>query len=302
MSTPDIHQKRIDHINLLTLGDRRNPPLVLIHGIRDVSWSLIPVAAVFSDNYFVVIPDLRGHGDSEKPGNYAIHQFIFDLENLLRQLNLGPVNLFGHSLGGHIVIRTAALYPELVQRLIVVEGLGPPERPGEASQQSDFRHYADRLHRSMRLHRRLRPLPSAEFAAERILANNPRISPEFARWLVEHSTEWVEGELHWKFDARVEQLWLSNENPDSREYYRQVQCPTLVVNADLAHEYWTRQISIPGWSGRYSDAELKRKVSSFPNAELVHMKHAGHMTHYDAPMDLAREMQSFFDSSNLGSL
>ncbi len=299
MITTDVQQRRIDHLNLLTLGDPDHPPLVMVHGIRDVAWSLVPVAQRLANQYYVILPDLRGHGDSEKPGNYAMHQFIFDLENLLEQLNLSDVALLGHSLGGHIVIRTTAMYPDRISRLIVVEGLGPPARPFDSSFETQLKFHADRLRQEMKLHRRLRSLPSHAFAVERIIANNPRIAPEFARWLVQKSTELVEGELFWKFDARVSQLWLSDPGDDSRQYYQQVKCPTLIVNADLACDYWTRQMPIPGWDGRYSDAELAEKTGSFPLGSLIHLPQAGHMVHYDAAPELAREVQEFLDSVNL---
>ena len=110
-------------LNLCAWGDPAAPPLVLLHGVRDHarSWDLI--AAAFADRHYVLAPDLRGHGDSEwaKGGFYPTEGYVFDLAELGERL--GRFALIGHSLGGNIGLRYAALYPEKVRRIVAIEGL-----------------------------------------------------------------------------------------------------------------------------------------------------------------------------------
>ena len=117
-------------------GHREAPPLVLVHGIQDFALSLGPIAEPFADRYRVIAFDLRGHGDSDKPGAYTFSHYLADLHGLLQQLELERPLLAGHSLGGQIVTHYAGVFPEVPRAVVSIEGLGPPFRgmdmPGEA--------------------------------------------------------------------------------------------------------------------------------------------------------------------------
>ena len=296
MTEPD--RRRVESagvaLNVLTLGDPRNPPLVIVHGIRDVAASLLVIAQPLADRWYVVLPELRGHGDSGNSGNYSIWQFIYDLYRVIDLLALSAPVVVGHSLGGQIAAQHAAMFPEQVRALVIVEGLGPPERPVEVDAAARLIAQRQQLLATMQLPERARPLPSVAFAAQRLQANNPRLSHERARWLAEHGTAVADdGNLYWKFDQRVSQIWLTTDPQLDRKRWRQVQCATLIVTADLAHEYWTSQMSIPSWDGRFSEGELAQRVRCFRNAAHVRIANAGHMVHFDAPEQLVDTIERF---------
>src|SRR5690606_38837188 len=113
-------------LSVLELGPADGPPLVMLHGMRDVAWSLLPLAEPLSRRYRVVLPELRGHGASDRPGCYGIDHFLFDLHGVFARIVRAPAALFGHSLGGQIAARFAALFPHQVRAAVIVEGLGPP--------------------------------------------------------------------------------------------------------------------------------------------------------------------------------
>ena len=281
-------------LSVLTLGDRRNPPLVIVHGIRDVAASLLVIAQPLADRWFVVLPDLRGHGDSDNCGNYSIWQFVYDLYRVIEALDLTTPVVIGHSLGGQIASQHAAMFPEQVRALVIVEGLGPPLRGHEFD--ADARLLAQRaqLLSTLQLPERARPLPSVEFAADRLRANNPRLEPARALWLAEHGTAVAaDGQRYWKFDQRVVQIWLTTDPELNRTRWRQIQCAALVVTADLAHEYWSAQMTLPGWSGRFTDADLDARLQSFRNVTHVRITNAGHMVHFDAPEELVNTIEAF---------
>ena len=87
------------------------------------------IAEPLADRWYVVMPELRGHGDSDNSNYYAIWQFIYDLHRVIEALELEKAVVVGHSLGGQIAAHHAAMFPEEVRALVIVEGLGPPERP-----------------------------------------------------------------------------------------------------------------------------------------------------------------------------
>jgi len=116
-------------------GNPSAPPLLLLHGGRDHCRNWDWVAQALRDEYHVIAPDLRGHGDSawSASGHYTMANYIYDLAQLVHQQELAPLAIVAHSLGGNIASRYAGIYPEAVRRLVAIEGLGPPPRPPGAA-------------------------------------------------------------------------------------------------------------------------------------------------------------------------
>jgi pimeloyl-ACP methyl ester carboxylesterase len=103
------------------------PPLVLIHGITSssVMWEL--VGPQLARDHTVLAPDLLGHGQSAKPrGDYSMGAFASGIRDLVLSLELGPVTVVGHSLGGGVAMQFAYQFPERTERLALVSsgGLG----------------------------------------------------------------------------------------------------------------------------------------------------------------------------------
>ena len=91
------------------------------------------VARALADDYHIIAPDLRGHGDSAwtNDGQYSMSAYVYDLAQLIHQLKLAPLSIVAHSLGGNIATRYAGLYPENVRRFVNIEGAGADaEQPG----------------------------------------------------------------------------------------------------------------------------------------------------------------------------
>jgi pimeloyl-ACP methyl ester carboxylesterase len=283
-------------LSVLELGAADAPPLLMLHGMRDVAWSLLPTAEILARQYRVLLPELRGHGGSDQPGSYAIDHFLFDLYHVAEQLAARHAALFGHSLGGQIAARYAAVFPERVRALIMVEGLGPPARPGADDAAGVLREHGEHLLNVLGIPQSQRPLPDVAFAADRLLANNPRLDPVRALALAEHATRRsAAGDLVWAFDPRVRSVFLGVPHGDAERYWRQVRCPTLVVSGGLAHEYWRTQMSIE-WDGTFAPGELENRVRCFPDAEHVIVPDAGHMVHYDREDAVTHAVADFLES------
>ena len=108
-------------------GNPEAPPLVLVHGGQDHCRNWDWVAQDLRRDYHIIAPDLRGHGDSahSPSGEYGMSAYVYDLAQLIHQQGLAPVTIIAHSLGGNIALRYAGIYPENVDRLVAIEGLGP---------------------------------------------------------------------------------------------------------------------------------------------------------------------------------
>ncbi|MBX3707744.1 MAG: alpha/beta hydrolase [Pseudomonadales bacterium] len=283
-------------LSVLELGAADAPPLVMLHGMRDVAASLLPIAEPLAARYRVILPELRGHGDSDQAGGYTFEQYLFDLHKVMDTLELPDAHFFGHSLGGQILVRFAAVFPARVRTAILVEGLGPPERPGENDERFWLAGYGQHLLGVLGMPRRQRPLPDLEFAARRLLANNPRLAPERAGELAELATRVnAAGERVWTFDPLVGSVFVARtRRADTEVFWRHTRCPTLIVSGDLAYEYWGSQLGLE-WDGRFAPGELEARVRSFPNAEHVALAGAGHMVHFDQPEALTRATRDFLE-------
>jgi pimeloyl-ACP methyl ester carboxylesterase len=103
----------------LDIGGEANP-LLLLHGLTDSSLSFSGIAALLPGRR-LIIPDLRGHGSSASPNvGYSLADFAVDARLLLLKLGIGFVAVAGHSLGGMVAQRLAGLFPEMIERLILI--------------------------------------------------------------------------------------------------------------------------------------------------------------------------------------
>lgn len=104
-------------------GPARGPAVVCVHGLTANHTCWASVADALSPAHRLIAYDLRGRGESDKPGTgYSLAQHGEDLLGLLDHLGLRKAILVGHSLGAHIAVRFAAVHPERVAKLVLVDG------------------------------------------------------------------------------------------------------------------------------------------------------------------------------------
>ena len=111
-------------------ADASGTPVVAIHGITANHRSFSSLAARLEGPLLAV--DLRGRGGSrELPGPYGLAQHAEDVAAAMRSAGVADAIVVGHSMGAYVAVRLAAAHPELVQRLVLVDG-GLPLRPAPA--------------------------------------------------------------------------------------------------------------------------------------------------------------------------
>ena len=103
-------------------GDRRDPPLVLIHGFQaSLRWWDRVTPALARENHVIRI-DLLGHGGSEKPRDgYSMEEQGDLVAQVMERLNVRRAAVVGHSMGGQVVTALAERHPKLVGRLMVID-------------------------------------------------------------------------------------------------------------------------------------------------------------------------------------
>jgi len=124
----ELHLLRAEALRLAGRPLEDAPALVLPHGGRDHARSWDWVARDLRRDHHVIAPDLRGHGDSSWAigGHYTVAEFVLDIAQLLDTIDLFPVTIVGHSLGGAVALNYTAVYPDRVKKLVAIEGMGPP--------------------------------------------------------------------------------------------------------------------------------------------------------------------------------
>ncbi|MFD2578895.1 alpha/beta fold hydrolase [Novosphingobium colocasiae] len=105
-STPQPRSRFVDidgsRRHLVEWGEPGAPTVLLQHGMRDHARSWDWFASRLARDHHVVVPDLRGHGDSDwsAEGAYGLSDYVFDLAEIVASLGLAGFDLVGHSLGG----------------------------------------------------------------------------------------------------------------------------------------------------------------------------------------------------------
>ena len=170
-------------------GNPDAPPLLLLHGGRDHARSWDWVARDLRSRYHVIAPDLRGHGDSAWAigSNYHNYEFLYDLAQLVDVVagETGQVTMIGHSFGGSITSQYASAFPDRLERVVNIEGFGPPpelvERWSTTPIQEQTRNWVEQLRGiAARMPRRY---PTIRDAAQRMQQENPSLSEEQANHL-----------------------------------------------------------------------------------------------------------------------
>lgn len=184
-------------------GDASLQPLLALHGWLDNAGSFDALAPLLAQRWQVVALDFAGHGRSSHlpPGTwYHYVDYLDQLRAVFDHFGWTRADLLGHSLGGTLASLFAALYPERIGRLLLVEALGPLTAEADTSL-SQLRHALDERDGFAR-RRPLRVFATLDEAiAARMRAND--LSEAAARAIVVRGVVEVEGGWVWSSDPRL---------------------------------------------------------------------------------------------------
>ncbi len=265
-------------------GNPDAPPLLLIHGGRDHCRNWDWIAQRLQNDWHIIAPDLRGHGDSQwsTTGTYNMEGYVYDLAQLIDQQKLAPVTVIAHSLGGGIALRYAGIFPDKIKKLIAIEGLGPsPKMQSERDAQT----MAERMQKWVTKQRELsgrlpRRYANLEDAFKRMRDENKHLSEQQARHLTQYGVNQNEdGTYSWKFDNYVRVFPpVDMSRTDVAELWSRITCPTLLV---YGRESWA------------SNPETDGRLEYFKTARVESFAGAGHWVHHDRLEEFMRAATDF---------
>lgn len=185
-------------------GAKDRPLLLALHGWLDNANSFEPLAAYLMD-YQVLAIDWPGHGFSaHRPGHYPLHwiDYLYDLDALLGILPVQPVAIIGHSLGGIIASAYTAVFPEKVNKLILIEALSPlfePVTQAKSRLRKSFYQHEKYLAQKQR---QLKVYDTIDTAV-RARAHLTGLAEPWCRLLLERNMRTEGGGIGWRSDPRL---------------------------------------------------------------------------------------------------
>ena len=99
----------------------RGEPLIILHGLYGSSDNWLNIGKALSETYHVYLVDQRNHGYSPHSDKHNYYVMRDDLMEFMQSQGLEKANFLGHSMGGKTALFFAVAYPDMVQRLMVVD-------------------------------------------------------------------------------------------------------------------------------------------------------------------------------------
>ena len=260
-------------------------PILATHGWLDNAATFDLLAPLLPGRPLIAV-DLPGHGLSDpRPGGMRYHtlDYLDDLFAVMDRLSPDrPLTLLGHSLGAGLSLLLAGCLPERVDRLVLIDGLGPlaaePERFPELTRQAleSFRDQSGAR----------RPVVSLEVAvqARRNGMTGP-LSEQAARRLCERSLEQVEdGQLYWRSDKRLRLPSLTRfSEAQVRAAIASVTAPVLCIHGDRG---------LPALSPGYLE-----RLQGFRQVQVETLPGGHHLHLDDCPAQVAELISVFLSSA-----
>lgn len=254
--------KNTMELNFKSLG--QGNPIVVLHGLFGMLDNWMHLGKLLAEEYSVYLVDLRNHGKSPHTDEHSYDLMTDDVVRFMEGQWLHRASVLGHSMGGKVAMQLALQYPEMIEKLIIVDiapRAYPPRHddvigamqsldPGEADTRS-----------VMQTH------------LESQLKDQATIA-----FLMKNLARRKEGGFQWKMNL-----------------------PTLVTNySEVGKEitgtepFTEDTLFIKGARSDYiTDDDWPDVLKLFPNAKLVKIPDAGHWVHADQPEAVLKELMSF---------
>ncbi len=270
----------LPHLNIAARrsGNSAGPKLLAIHGWLDNAASFEPISPWFEDFDMVAI-DLPGHGRSDhRPRGAWYHyiDYLHDVSTCIEALQWQRFSLLGHSLGGAVCSVLAAALPERVDRLYLIEALGPMSTPAEKTLGLLRAALADRAGIDAK---QLRVFPDLE-APQAARRQHPQLplSEAAAKALVTRGTRAVDGGYVWSSDPR---LTLTSAMRMTEEQVSNclegIQCRAHLVLAEPAMPF-------------VEYARMSDRMTLVPTLDVTRIQGTHHL-HMDIPEQVAKSLR-----------
>ncbi len=263
-------------------GPPEGRPVLACHGWLDNAASFDRLAPMLEGVRIVAI-DFPGHGRSEHRPPGTTYHFIdwvpvyFDVAD---SLGWDRFSLMCHSMGAAVATLAAGTYPDRIERMVLIDGLGPWTTPAAQA--------PEQLQKALDERRVLSEKSPRAFASPEAVASVVSeihsVSPKNARLLVDRGVE-QNDDGQWEFSYDLTLRGASHMRLTEEQvigFLQRIACPTLLIRPEN------------GWP---ADADLmKRRTAAIATLETVAVS-GNHHVHLEHPERMTSNIQGFFDKS-----
>lgn len=261
-------------------------PILAVHGWMDNAGTFNRLAPMLKGHRIHAL-DLAGHGLSDpRPDGMRYHNadFLDDIYAAMQHIapNNGPLILLGHSLGAGLLMLLAGIFPERIQALIMIDGLGPISAD-PSNYATDTRTALEGL---MSYSPSRKPIVSVEQAvAARRQGITGMLSESASRDLCERALiETEAGELRWRTDKRLRLNSLMRFSEEQvLACIEAITAPCLLVTGDAG---------LPKQLGK-NKPRYAARLSHFGRLEQVNLSGGHHLHLDDCPEQVADAINAF---------
>lgn len=249
-------------LNFRTLGEGQ--PLIILHGLFGSADNWQTLGKEFAKNFKVYLVDLRNHGNSPHSDEFNYDLLSEDLKELIDDEGLQKVLLLGHSMGGKTAMTFATSFPEMVDKLIVVD-IGPKKYPPHHENvyngfhSIDMENLASRKDADDQLSKTIGDFGVRQFILKNLSRNN-------------------DGSFEWKIN-------LDSLTKNALEVGRSL---------DSGDRFEGATLFIGGAKSGYIKTEDHDLIQShFPSARIEMIEGSGHWVHAEKPRELYQIVMDF---------
>ncbi|MGD9898616.1 MAG: alpha/beta fold hydrolase [Calditrichaceae bacterium] len=244
----------------------KGKPLIILHGLFGMSDNWMTIGKKIAKRHTVYIPDQRNHGRSGHSDEFDYDILVNDLAEFAAEQDLKEMRLIGHSMGGKVAMQYALMFPQKVEKLVVVD-IAPKNYYN-----TYFKMFLETLSAI-----NLDSLKSRD-EADMQLSNKIKQKP-IRQFLLKNLRRNRDGTFSWK--ANLQSIYRNIDKilQGSNETFT-FENPTLFIKGGRS-EY-----IVP------ADYSLIKRI--FPNSEIVTIENATHWVHSDEPDEFCDHLRTFF--------
>lgn len=254
-------------LNTLSHGAPGGTPLVIVHGLFGSGRNWGVIARRLSQDWHVLTPDMRNHGDSPRSDSHGYPELAADLAALI-DAHGGRAHVVGHSMGGKAAMTLALLHPDKVASLLVAD-IAP----------------VSYTHSQMAFIEAMRAVD---------LSRVEKRSDATAQ-LAEHvEDKSLQSFFTQSLDLK-ERRWKLNLDALAAEM------PKILSFPELDGTYTGPALFLSGGRSDYVRPEHRETIRGyFPKARFARMPQAGHWLHADDPRGFEASVRAFVDAVETG--
>ncbi|WP_456278947.1 alpha/beta fold hydrolase [Bacillus sp. AK128] len=260
------------NINVKHELNKHNQTILFLHFSGGTLHMWNGVFPLFENEYNIIAPDFRGHGESDKPPTgYHIDDMAHDIVLLLRELKVSKCHIVGSSMGAEVALSIAASHPDLVSSIICEGALCNEFGPLGLFNGSKEEIIIEKNRQNIELKKRVMPMHESrpDYVEELVQSFKKQgfYNEYFSRFIDSCIEESAEGfyTSHYRNHVRIEYIQKYWELR-FEDYYKRVTCPILFLPSSEEWQNETIKKSLAAFTShlhKYEISHIKDSVHAY---------------------------------------